>query len=222
MKYTQFNYRPYEAHRMVYDMISPNSDVLDMGCATGYFAKELINKNCRVVGVDIDLDALKQASKYCVKVINADFENIEAANIPKMSFDYILLLDVIEHLGNGEIFLKKIHQYLRQDGYLILSTPNIAHISVRLNLLRGNFDYENLGIMDRTHVHFYTKRTLLEIINTAKWDVKLLLQTADFGQIPLVGRWARFIPKFFQNKLTNCLPTILGVQWVAKCGNKSK
>lgn len=219
MKYTEFNQRPFEAHRMVFDLIETGSYVLDLGCATGYFAKELQKKACKVVGVDVEKSALKIAKQYCDKVIESDFEKINEVPIPKKSFDYILLLDVLEHLKKGEELLASIHQYLKPGGQLILSTPNIAHLSVRFNLLCGNFDYADLGIMDRTHVHFYTKKTLVDVLIKTNWSIKLLTQTADFGQVPILGRWVRIIPKRIQFQITNLLPTSLGIQWIVKCEN---
>jgi SAM-dependent methyltransferase len=77
-------------------------------------------------------------------------------------FDCVILGDIVEHLVDGAGLLLRVRKLLREDGKLIVSTPNIALWVYRLKLLMGRFDYDDMGIMDRTHVHFYTLRNLLD------------------------------------------------------------
>ncbi len=221
MKYTLFNYNRYEAHRIVYDLINEGSNVLDLGCATGYFARELNKKSCEVFGVDIEKDALSIAKKYCKFVLLTDFEYISEARIPSHKFDYVLLLDVLEHVKSRGELLNALHKYLKKDGTLLLSTPNIAHVSVRLSVLGGNFDYTNVGIMDSTHVHFYTRKTLLAELNNYGWEVTNLFASADFGQIPFISKIGKRVPKRIQWIITKLFPTLFGVQWIAVCKSRT-
>lgn len=214
MKYTSFNYRPYEAHTMVLRMIDCGSTVIDMGCATGYFAKELRLKSCFVIGVERDRKAAKLARAYCDRVIIADLNRIGNLDIDKESADYVLLLDVIEHLTDVKNLLKEIKRIIKPKGQLIISTPNIAHISIRLMLVSGNFDYKDVGIMDNTHTHFYTRKSLKRLFADSGWDIKSFEVTADFGQIPQVGRLLRHLPKNVQHGITSLFPGLLGVQWI--------
>ncbi len=215
MKYTSFNRRSYEIHTMAYDFIKPGSSVLDIGCASGYFAKELHRKKCKVTGIDMDREALHEARKYCDKVILGNLDLLDKKLLPKQTFDYVLLLDVIEHLLHFNELLVALKPHLAQNGKLIISTPNIAHLSIRLKLLSGNFDYTEYGILDNTHVHFFTRNSLINILLSDGYKIEIIKASADFGQIPQVGRLLRHLPKEIQWQITKAMPTLLGVQWVA-------
>ena len=212
MKYVSFNDKPYEIHKMVYDLIKPHSSILDLGCAAGYFARELQQKKCRVVGIDIDPDALQEAQKYCQKVVLANLNTLDRRKLPKQKFDYVLLLDLIEHLTNFNDLLALIKNNLDEDSKLILSTPNIAHVSIRLGLLTGNFNYTEYGILDKTHVHFFTFKTLIDTLVSDGYKIESVRTSSDFGQVPLIGRSLRHIPKQIQWQITRVMPTLFGVQ----------
>ncbi len=128
MTYIQLNPRPYEVHRLAIDLVPPGSRVLDIGCATGYIARELRKKSCMVIGVEKDPAATKVARRYCKNVIKGDLECPQLLPIPKHSFDVVLCLDVLEHLINRQELLQFIGDWLTAGGRLILSTPNIAHV----------------------------------------------------------------------------------------------
>lgn len=217
MKYTEFNNWPYESHRIVYDLIQPNTSIFDLGCATGYFGKELKKKNCVTVGVEQDASAATIAKKYLQNVFILDLEQPEKMVFPNNKFDYILMLDVLEHLRNRVDLLSKISRWLKPEGRLIISTPNITHISIRLKLLFGDFSYTEMGILDHTHVHFFTRKTLEEELNKSGWRVDQWFVSSDFGQIPFLGRILRRVPKYFQHLITDLSPSLLGVQWIVIC-----
>lgn len=215
-KYSTFNPIPYETHMLVYERIAPESNVLDIGCATGYFAKELDKKNCRVWGMDSDKIALKQAIKYCRKTFFCDLEKIKS--IPfGMKFDYILLLDVIEHLINPTNILALSQKYLEKDGRIIISTPNIAFISIRLALFFGRFRYRNLGIMDEKHIHFYTKSTFTGLLQKSGLNIERIDAASGFSQITIFGKYLNMIPKYWQYRITKMWDTLLGYQFIAFC-----
>ncbi len=224
-KYTVFNNTPYEAHRLVLERIKPNSKILDLGCARGYFAKELLKKNCRVWGVDSDKEAIEEAKKYYVEAQVADLDSISPGRSPfghlpgvkDFKFDYILLLDVLEHLKNPEKLLKSFKKYLKNDGKIIISVPNIAFLSIRLALLRGKFDYQKTGIMDESHLHFYTKKTLIDLITKCGLRIIDFDTASGFSQITLIGKYLNRIPKYWQYKITKLFPTLLGYQFIIVC-----
>lgn len=216
-KYSELNTREFEVHMIVLNMILSNSKVLDIGCATGYLGKELIKKFCEVYGIEKDETMAKKASKYYKKVLIEDLENLKNLAQPKKYFDYVLLLDVMEHIMQRERLLKKIKSWLNSHGFLILSTPNIAHISIRLKLLLGNFKYTNSGILDETHVHFFTRKTLIDLLNKMGYEIQEIIPTADFGQIPIIGRFLRYLPKKLQFKITKLAPENLAPQFVIIC-----
>lgn len=140
------------------DLIGPNKKVLEFGCATGYMSKVLREKGCTVTGVEIDPGAAKKARKYCCHVVIGDVERENFFDVFKNeSFDVIVLGDFIEHLKDPERFLVTIRGLFNKQGYLVTSIPNIAHVSMRLQLLGGKFEYQELGLLDNTHLRFYTK-----------------------------------------------------------------
>ncbi len=143
--------------------------ILELGCSYGYLSKFLTEElNCRVVGVDMDADAIEQARDFCTQVIVADLDN-EAwlSHIAGQQFDVVLCADVLEHLKNPAALLARLKPYLHTESRILASVPNVAHASVRLELLQGHFDYETLGILDDTHLHFYTRDGLIALLMQA-------------------------------------------------------
>ena len=97
-------------------------------------------------------------------IIQGNIETMQL-NYQKEYFDYVIFGDVLEHLFNPEETLKKIRAYMKNDGHLIVSIPNIMNITVLLPLLRGEFRYMDYGILDKTHVKFFTIKSAVEMIN---------------------------------------------------------
>lgn len=214
LRYNTINSRKFEAHWLVINEVKPHSNVLDIGCATGYIAKELRKKDCKVWGIEIDKGAAKIAESIIEKVYVGDIKDVASFNLQRNFFDYILLQDVIEHIVDIEPILVSLKKYIKKDGRIIISTPNIANISSRLQLVLGKFEYTETGIMDRTHVHFYTKKTLLNLLEKMKYIIEKIDYSSDFGQIPLLGRYLRHTPKVVQYKVTQMFPTLLGIQFI--------
>ncbi|MHB1664290.1 MAG: glycosyltransferase [bacterium] len=174
--------------------INENSTVLDVGCAYGYVGEWLNkNKNCTIYGIDIDAEALKHVkSSGCYKdLFNIDldytdkfrkeFERFNA--LSEGLFDFIICADVLEHLKDPTRALEIISTKLKLSGQIIISLPNIAHLDIILNLLEGKFNYSDFGLLDNTHLRFFTKESFIEWINLAnerfkekgfKFDVKLI------------------------------------------------
>lgn len=217
MKYTKFNNIPYEAHRLIYNKIESWSNVLDAGCATGYFAKKLKEKKCNVWGIEIDSFASQKARKYCEKVFVGDIEKEKSLPFRKHFFDYILLMDILEHLKNPSSALQIFVPYLKKEGKIIISVPNVAFLSIRLALLRGKFTYQKLGIMDETHLRFFTRKTLLDMIEKTGLHIEEVDVSSGFSQITFVGKYLNHIPKIWQYRMTKVWDTLLAYQFIAVC-----
>lgn len=217
MKYKHFNNTPYEAHRLILDRIKRNSSVLDVGCATGYFARKLKDKKCKVWGIEIDRLASQRAKKYCEFIFVGDIEKKRLLPFNKHSFDYILFLDILEHLINPVIVLQFIKLYLKKEGKIIISVPNVAFISIRLALLYGKFTYQKFGIMDETHLRFFTKKSLLEIVENAGYQIEKIDVSSGFSQITLLGKYLNYIPKIWQYRITKLADTLLAYQFIFIC-----
>lgn len=138
--------------------IRANSTILEFGPAMGRMTKYLSEQlNCNVYIVEIDEAAFESASKYSTDGICCDIETLEWVDkFAGMHFDYILFADVLEHLKEPASILGYVLQLLTYDGKVLASIPNIAHNSVIIDLIKNKFDYTNNGLLDRTHLRFFT------------------------------------------------------------------
>lgn len=152
---------------LVYSFVEPKSMVLDVGCSSGTLGQVLIKqKGCTVDGIEtVHEDAIK-ASRKLRKVYELNVETGDLS-VVKGKYDVIIFADVIEHLVDPVKTLKKIQKYLKKGGVIIFSIPNMAHVSIRLSLLEGKFDYTETGLLDKTHLHFYTYRQIMRTFSEA-------------------------------------------------------
>ena len=175
-KYDTLNLHPFSVHQKVIQLVGKQKRVLDVGCGTGSLAKEMNKNHCEVTGIELDDDSADVAQMYCKVLIRGDVESIELDKEFYNYFDVIIFADVLEHLKDPSSVLKRFIKYLKDDGFLIISLPNIANWRIRLKLLFGNFNYENHGILDENHLRFFTKKNTIKLISNAglricKFDV---------------------------------------------------
>lgn len=165
---------PTDAKEIIFGKIFNRAKVLDLGCWTGRFGEKLKKeKNCYVVGVDIDKQAVKIARKRLNKVILLDLDNPEKLlKQTNEKFDVIVMADVLEHLKKPSDVLLVNKKLLKDNGYLIASIPNIAYIGIRLKFLFGKFEYQKTGILDETHLRFFTLKTSEELFKSAGYLIK--------------------------------------------------
>jgi 2-polyprenyl-3-methyl-5-hydroxy-6-metoxy-1,4-benzoquinol methylase len=150
------------------------SAAIDLGCASGLLGRELISS--RVVqecdGVELNPQAARVASEGLRKVWEGAVETVFEA-IPWGSYDLIVMADVLEHLADPWQVLRELHTHTSENANLLISVPNVRHYSVIFPLLfSGHFEYQDVGIMDRTHLHFYTRLSLLKILSDTGWKVQ--------------------------------------------------
>lgn len=160
-----------DAWTNLFELIPEGSHVLDIGCSTGNFGKELIKKKkCTVVGVDIFDEDLAIAKKHLTEVHK---RNIETDTIDDLGeFDVVMMADVIEHLIDPVPALKKLKKQLKKTGVFIFSVPNMANIGVRIELLSGRFTYTSYGLLDQTHLHYYDRVQLETVLTNAGFKVE--------------------------------------------------
>ncbi|MFN7087839.1 MAG: methyltransferase domain-containing protein [Burkholderiales bacterium] len=134
--------------------------VLELGTGPGSITRVLQQRNdCRVVGVEIDAAAAALARPYCSRMIVADLDTLDwEAEFAHERFDAIVAADVLEHLRDPWRCLARVRGLLKPDGHLVASVPNAAHLSVVAGLLAGRFPYQDKGLLDRTHLRFFTRR----------------------------------------------------------------
>ena len=137
------------SHTKLIKLVGNNKKVLEVGCSTGYVSKVLKEEfRCAVTGIEIATDAAKEAEKYCSSTIVGDVEVMDfSEELGEDKFDVITFGDVLEHLKDPGKVLTALRAFLNDDGYVLASIPNIAHISVALELLEGKFDYRPMGFL---------------------------------------------------------------------------
>jgi O-antigen biosynthesis protein len=153
-------------------LIAPGKAVLELGPATGRVTRVLKQRGCRVVAVEQDGNMAANLEPYCSRVIVGDVERLSLPEaFGEQRFDVILAGDFLEHLAHPLELLQQLKPYLSEDGYVVASIPNIAHGSVRLALLQGKFEYRDIGILDRTHLRFFTLESILRLFCDAGFAV---------------------------------------------------
>lgn len=156
------------SHMQIVEAIAGGSRVLDLGCSQGLLAAPLKAKGVRVTGVDqgARADRAPDLDEYFERDLDDPLE------LPfGRDFDYVVVSDVIEHLRNRVQLLRGARRFLKENGHLIISTPNIALWFYRLSLLVGRFEYGPRGVLDETHVHFFTKATFRREVEKAGFRV---------------------------------------------------
>ena len=153
---------PLSSHKRVAFFVPRNATVLDLG-SEGNYIEELKEKQCNVVGITLSSLPDEVKGKYDeVFIEDLDKEKWKEF-IQGKKFDAIILADVVEHLKEPVKLISLLKDFLKNDGIVIASTPNIAHLYIRLCLLFGKFPYSKRGILDETHLHFYTKKSFKKL-----------------------------------------------------------
>jgi 2-polyprenyl-3-methyl-5-hydroxy-6-metoxy-1,4-benzoquinol methylase len=161
-----------DAHILAIGRVPANCNVLDLGLADGSVAALLKEMGCRVWGVELDPVAAEAARKVCEEVVVADLNTLDLADqFGSQRFDVVLMLDVLEHLSDPVTVLQRVKAVLDRRGWGIISLPNVAHLSVRLSLLNGDFNYTDVGLLDRTHLRFFDRAGVDELLDRAGWGM---------------------------------------------------
>ena len=190
--------------------------VLDLGFGAGLLARR-IRPACRyLAGVELDPEAAEEGAPFFDESLTGDL--LEGVSGPwKELFDVIVAGDVLEHLPRPDVLLGSLRLLLGPDGVLLLSLPNVANITVRLGLLFGRFRYAPRGILDRTHLRFYTRKTGRALLEESGYRVLRIDATAMPVELafPALSR-----PPFAGAVRTaalaaaRLLPTLFGYQFV--------
>jgi 2-polyprenyl-3-methyl-5-hydroxy-6-metoxy-1,4-benzoquinol methylase len=165
----------------------PPLRILELGCGDGAFSAELQAAGHIVTGIEKDAEAAGRAADRGVEVVHGDLETLDFSEFENR-FDLVIAMDILEHLRNPDEVLMRAVRALRGDGTVILDVPNVANLFVRLLLMMGYFPYGGQGILDRTHVNFFTLRSTLEMVRQSG----LKVQSVTVTPLPL----ARVFPRF--------------------------
>jgi predicted TPR repeat methyltransferase len=185
-----YTFKDFEgsSHRILIELIrrfAPRGGtLLDLGAAGGELGAAVRDHFTTTIGFEYDADRIGQLHGRFDQVVIADLEHV--TRLPSNT-DAIVLADVIEHLRNSKTLLPIVKQSLAKDGLLFLSVPNIANITVRLGLLFGIFEYRDRGILDFTHIRFFTMRTIRREIEDAGF--RIIAIRGSSVPIRLIIRW---------------------------------
>jgi len=170
--------------------VGRNRRVLDVGCGRGQLGNLLRAQfNCAITGIEINPEFARECVGYA-RVIVGSVEDEKLLTGIGERFDAIVCGDVLEHLPHPEIPLRAFHQLLAPNGRLLISVPNVAQFRIRLMLLRGRWDYTPEGIMDETHLRWFTRASLHALVARCGWQVN----DSDFMVGPNFGRWLQRAP----------------------------
>lgn len=214
-----YEFKPfkYSSHYSILKLLEAEREpvkILDVGTASGYLGKILREKGHYVAGIEKDAATAEKAKAYYHSFRLADIETFEFPY--RREFDYILFADVLEHLRDPAAVIRRCIPALKESGKIIISVPNIANFIIRLSLLAGRFDYMDRGILDRTHLRFFTLRSLDKTMGDGLCGIQEVIPTPLPVQIvfPITesNLFAPLHEVFYF--LTSCWKTLLAYQFV--------
>jgi 2-polyprenyl-3-methyl-5-hydroxy-6-metoxy-1,4-benzoquinol methylase len=160
--------------------------LLDIGCGAGDNARLIksLHPECEVFGVTHAGSEAGIAQKYMAQCWVANVEEDLPENLATQTFDAILFSHVLEHLRDPAEVLRRVSRLVRVGGQVLIAVPNVLSWRMRIQFLRGDFQYESSGVLDDTHLHFYTYLTAAPLLFAKTPDLKLTVQSAT-GSVPL-------------------------------------
>lgn len=184
----KLNISKYSTHNIIINNIGCNKVILDVGCNQGYIGKSSDSSN-RFYGIDNFPEVIEEAKKNYVDAIKYDLNNLTPLSWDN-KFNIIIFADVLEHTNNPDNVLQFfVNNYLLDDGSVIISVPNIANWQIRWSLFFGNFNYTDTGIMDKTHLHFFTFRSAKKMVEKAGLRI-----TKEYGGASVFGPILKLLP----------------------------
>jgi GT2 family glycosyltransferase/2-polyprenyl-3-methyl-5-hydroxy-6-metoxy-1,4-benzoquinol methylase len=153
-------------HSLILRNVRPGTRVLEFGPATGYMTQYMKDTlGCEVTCVELDPEGAERARLFAGKVVVGDLDDLEwITELEPRYFDHILCADVLEHLKDPWEVLKAAVAFLKDDGTVITSIPNVGHVGLILDLIEGNFTYRSLGLLDNTHLRFFTRKSIEDLL----------------------------------------------------------
>jgi SAM-dependent methyltransferase len=153
--------------------VPPGSRVLEVGAHTGFFSQALRERGCRVTALEVDPRAASRAALHADQLVVGDVEDAAVRARLGGRFDVVLLMHVLEHLVDPWAVLRAMRDRLARDGHTIVLLPNVACWRVRKALfVRGAFEYEDTGILDRTHLRFFTLDSARALLESSGYTIR--------------------------------------------------
>ena len=195
--------------------LSPDARILDIGCGSGAIGATLKNLGfSNLNAIEVDPAAATNARSIYSRVES------KLDSFSNEKFECIFMLDVLEHLPDPFEYIANLPNYISDDGYLIISVPNVAHWSIRLSLLFGFFEYTDRGILDRTHLQFFNRKRFKSLLRHALGMTEVEL-SASIEPIELLLPKTVWNNSFFASlskirvSFANILPGLMAYQHLA-------
>ena len=175
--------RPNDAHGISLQLIGRDKKVLELGAASGHVTRALKDLGHTVTAVERDGRFKEELGRIADEAFITDLDWLDLRELlGGRKYDAILAGDVLEHCSRPDLVLRQCHHLLASGGYVVISLPNIAHADVRLALLTGKFRYSDTGLLDRTHIRFFTRATIEEFVGDNGFQVQEIhASTAPLG-----------------------------------------
>lgn len=170
------------AQKIILSLVD-RGEVLEIGSSTGYMTKRFVKKGCAVDVVEMDEMAVGKVTKIARQTFIGSVEDEKLQQGIRIKYDFIVCADVLEHLVNPEKVLIFLQTRLKKMGQILISIPNVAFWNMRLELLKGRFEYQQSGLLDKTHLRFYTYHSFLKLLKICGFKI-LNIYPAE-GKIPL-------------------------------------
>lgn len=184
----QFDPEGQSTAAKVVRMVGQNKTVLEIGCAYGVMTRPMAELNhCTVTGVDIDAEAAEQARPYLQRLLILDLEKAGwQAELGDTRFDVIAVADVLEHVREPAVVLSTLKAFLKEDGYFVISIPNVSHNGIVAELLSDDFGYSKTGLLDSTHIRFFGAKGIQRLLDECQ------LQMTDFQPTEIAAEVCEF------------------------------
>lgn len=171
---------PNNAHSLLHALVAgagrSGMEILEVGCSSGYVGATLAAKGHRVTGVEPD-PAAAEAARSVLQEVHNDTADGFLDTHPQRRFDAILFGDVLEHIADPAATLRRCVAHLGGEGLVAISLPCVTHGSIRAMLLDGRWDYADYGLLDRTHLRFYSREGMAELLADGGLEIVKLLGT---------------------------------------------
>jgi methionine biosynthesis protein MetW len=219
-RYERKSVDPDDVGMKLASLITPNARVLDVGCGTGSIAETIRDQRAAtIVGVEPDGERVHRAIARGLSVHHGILTPEVVSQYGP--FDFIVFADVLEHLPNPAEIVLIAKQGLKPGGSVVVSVPNVAHWFVRFDLLFGRFNYQDVGIMDATHLRWFTRETIREFFERLGFKITAMDHTVNIG-LPDYSRRApwRWLRPPFRRSLVGALvrvrPGLFGCQHIVR------
>ncbi|MGB9620249.1 MAG: class I SAM-dependent methyltransferase [Armatimonadota bacterium] len=188
LRKSYFQREPGAAQLAIVQMLEPGQSVLEVGCAGGHMTRLMKEKGCRVTAVEIDAEQGKSAREHAERLILGDIESADTWAQIEGPFEVIVFADVLEHLRDPWEVLRRARHVLKDNGRVLASIPNAAYWHVRLGLLMGRFEYTQFGILDDTHLRFFTAGSAKRLFAKTGYRIERFLRIVGNRNMLKLGR----------------------------------